>query len=245
MIEVHGLKKKFGNVIAANGVSFIASDGGVTGLLGPNGAGKTTSMRMIYGLAHPDGGSVWIDGRDCTGSPVEVAKRLGVLPDSRGLYPRLTTREHMRYFGELHGISGPSLDRRVVELIGQLEMERIADRRVQGFSQGERVKVALARALMHDPQNILMDEPSNGLDVMSTRVLRSLILRLKQDGKCVLFSSHVMQEVAAVCDRIVVIAEGRVVASGTTDEIIRSTGKSTLEDAFVELTGSREEFIEI
>jgi sodium transport system ATP-binding protein len=151
----------------------------------------------------------------------------------------------LRYFGELHGLSGPSLDRRVVEVIGQLEMARIADRRVQGFSQGERVKVALARALMHDPRNILMDEPSNGLDVMSTRVLRSLILRFKQDGKCVLFSSHVMQEVAAVCDRIVVIAGGRVVASGTTDEIIRNTGKSTLEDAFVELTGSREEFIEI
>jgi sodium transport system ATP-binding protein len=245
MIEVQGLKKKFGDVIAANGVSFIASDGAVTGLLGPNGAGKTTSMRMIYGLAHPDSGSVWIDDRNCTGNPVEVAKRLGVLPDSRGLYPRLTTREHLRYFGELHGISGPSLDRRVVELIGQLEMEKIADRRVQGFSQGERVKVALARALMHDPRNILMDEPSNGLDVMSTRVLRSLILRLKQDGKCVLFSSHVMQEVAAVCDRIVVIAGGRVVASGTTDEIMRNTGKSTLEDAFVELTGSREEFIEI
>lgn len=245
MIEAQGLKKKFDHVIAADGVSFIASDGEVTGLLGPNGAGKTTSMRMIYGLAHPDSGSVWIDGRNCTGNPVEVARRLGVLPDSRGLYPRLTTREHLHYFGELHGLSGPSLDRRVVEVIGQLEMARIADRRVQGFSQGERVKVALARALMHDPRNILMDEPSNGLDVMSTRVLRSLILRFKQDGKCVLFSSHVMQEVAAVCDRIVVIAGGRVVASGTTDEIIRNTGKSTLEDAFVELTGSREEFIEI
>jgi sodium transport system ATP-binding protein len=245
MIEVRGLEKTFGGIIAAAGVSFMASDGEVTGLLGPNGAGKTTSMRMIYGLAHLDSGSVWIDGRNCTDNPVEVAKRLGVLLDSRGLYPRLTTREHLRYFGELHGLSDPSLDRRIVELIGQLEMERISDRRVQGFSQGERVKVALARALMHDPQNILMDEPSHGLDVLSTRVLRSMILRLKQDGKCVLFSSHVMHEVAAVCDRVVVIAGGRVVACGTTDEIVRSTGKSTLEDAFVELTGSREEFVEI
>jgi sodium transport system ATP-binding protein len=244
MIEVQGLAKHFGHVIAVDGVSFTASDGEVTGLLGPNGAGKTTSMRMIYGLAHPDRGSVWIDGRNCTANPVEVAKRLGVLPDSRGLYPRLTTREHVRYFGELHGLSGPSLDRRVVEVIGQLAMERVADRRVQGFSQGERVKVALARALVHDPGNILMDEPSNGLDVMSTRALRALILRLKQNGKCVLFSSHVMHEVAAVCDRVVVIAGGRVVASGTTEEIVRNTGKSTLEDAFVELTGSREEFIE-
>ena len=245
MIEVQGLKKRFGQVITANGVSFVASDGEVTGLLGPNGAGKTTSMRMIYGLAHPDSGSVWIDGRNCTGDPVEVAKRLGVLPDSRGLYPRLTAREHLRYFGELQGLSDFSLDRRVVEVIGWLEMEKIADRRVEGFSHGERVKVALGRALMHDPQNILMDEPSNGLDVMSTRVLRSLILRLKQQGKCVLFSSHVMQEVAAVCDRIIVVAGGRVVASGTPDEIVRNSSKSTLEDAFVALTGSREQLIEI
>jgi sodium transport system ATP-binding protein len=217
----------------------------VTGLLGPNGAGKTTTMRMIYGLAQPDSGSILIDGRNCTGDPVEVAQRLGVLPDTRGLYPRLTSREHLRYFGELQGLSGPALDRRVAELIGWLEMEEIADRRVNGFSHGERVRVALGRALMHGPRNILMDEPSNGLDVMSTRALRSLILRLKQQGKCVLFSSHVMQEVAAVCDRIIVIAAGKVVASGNTGEIVRNTGKSTLEDAFVELTGSREELIEI
>jgi sodium transport system ATP-binding protein len=245
MIEVQGLKKKFGNIIAADDVSFVASDGEVTGLLGPNGAGKTTTMRMVYGLAQPESGSVLIDGCNCTGAPVEVAKRLGVLPDTRGLYPRLTSREHLRYFGELQGLSGPALDRRVAELIGWLEMEEIADRRVHGFSQGERVRVALGRALVHGPQNILMDEPSNGLDVMSTRALRSLILRLKQQGKCVLFSSHVMHEVAAVCDRIIVIAAGRVVASGNTGEIVRNTGKATLEDAFVELTGSREELIEI
>jgi sodium transport system ATP-binding protein len=245
MIEVQGLKKQFGNIIAVADVSFVASDGEVTGLLGPNGAGKTTTMRMIYGLAQPDSGSVLIDGRNCTGDPVEVAQRLGVLPDTRGLYPRLTSREHLRYFGELQGLSGPALDRRVAELIGWLEMEEIADRRVHGFSHGERVRVALGRALMHGPRNILMDEPSNGLDVMSTRALRSLILRLKQQGKCVLFSSHVMQEVAAVCDRIIVIAAGKVVASGNTGEIVRKTGKSTLEDAFVELTGSLEEFIEI
>lgn len=244
MIEVQGLKKQFDNIIAADDVSFVASDGEVTGLLGPNGAGKTTTMRMIYGLAQPDSGSVLIDGRNCTGDPVEVARRLGVLPDTRGLYPRLTSREHLRYFGELQGLSGSALDRRVAELIGWLEMEEIADRRVHGFSHGERVRVALGRALMHGPRNILMDEPSNGLDVMSTRALRSLILLLKQQGKCVLFSSHVMQEVAAVCDRIIVIAAGKVVASGNTGEIVRNTGKSTLEDAFVELTGSREDFIE-
>jgi sodium transport system ATP-binding protein len=245
MIEVQGLKKRFGNIMATNGVSFVASDGQVTGLLGPNGAGKTTSMRMIYGLAQPDSGNVLIDGRNCTGDPIEVAQRLGVLPDTRGLYPRLTAREHLRYFGELQGLYGATLDRRVVEMIDWLKMEKIADRRVHGFSHGERVKVALGRALMHAPRNILMDEPSNGLDVMSTRMLRSLILRLKQQGKCVLFSSHVTQEVAAVCDRIIVISGGRVVASGTTGEILRTSGKATLEDAFVELTGSREEFMEI
>lgn len=245
MIEVQGLKKAFGKIIAADGVSFSANDREVTGLLGSNGAGKTTSMRMIYGLARPDSGSIRIDGYNCTGDPLEVAKRLGVLPDSRGLYPRLTAREHLRYFGELQGLSGARLRRRVDEMIGFLQMEELADRRVHGFSQGERVKVALGRALIHNPQNILMDEPSNGLDVMSTRLLRSLIVRLKQEGKCVLFSSHVMQEVTAVCDRIIVIASGRVVASGNTDEIVRKSGKSNLEDAFVELVGSREELIEI
>lgn len=245
MIEVQGLKKAFGNIIAADGVSFVADDGEVTGLLGPNGAGKTTSTRMIYGLAHPDSGTVWIDGYNCTGDPVEVSKRLGVLPDSRGLYPRLTACEHLRYFGELQGLSGRPLDSRVMDVIGLLQMERIANRRVQGFSQGERVKVALGRALIHNPKNILMDEPSNGLDVMITRLLRSLIVRLKQEGKCVLFSSHVMQEVAAVCDRVIVMVGGRVVASGTIEEIVRNSSKSTLEDAFVELTESRGQFVTI
>jgi sodium transport system ATP-binding protein len=245
MIEAHGLRKKFGNITAADGVSFIARDGEVTGLLGPNGAGKTTSMRMIYGLARPDSGRVLIDGQDCTNDPVEVARRLGILPDTRGLYPRLTCREHLRYFGELQNLRGPELEHRMDELIGWLEMEKIADRRVQGFSQGERVRVALARALVHSPQNILMDEPSNGLDVMSTRALRALVLRLKKQGKCILFSSHTMQEVAALCDRVIVIGKGKVVASGSTQEIILMTGQQTLEDAFVDLISSREELVGI
>jgi len=245
MIEAHGLRKTIGNFTAVDEVSFLARDGEVTGLLGPNGAGKTTSMRMIYGLARPDTGRVLIDGQDCTTNPVEVARRLGVVPDTRGLYPRLTCREHLRYFGELQNLSGLELERLMDDLIESLGMEQIADRRVQGFSQGERVKVALARALVHGPQNILMDEPSNGLDVMSTRALRALVLRLKEQGKCVLFSTHIMQEVTAVCDRVIVIGKGRVVASGTTEEIIRVTGQSTLEDAFVDLIGSREELVGI
>jgi len=245
MIEAHGLRKTFANFTAVDEVSFLARDGEVTGLLGPNGAGKTTSMRMIYGLARPDSGRVLIDGQDCTTNPVEVARRLGVVPDTRGLYPRLTSREHLRYFGELQNLSGLELERRMDELIEWLGMEQIADRRVQGFSQGERVKVALARALVHGPQNILMDEPSNGLDVMSTRALRALVLHLKEQGKCVLFSTHIMQEVTAICDRVIVIGKGRVVASGTTEEIIHMTGQPTLEDAFVDLIGSREELVGI
>jgi sodium transport system ATP-binding protein len=243
MIEVVGLRKTFGNITAVDEVSFLARNGEVTGLLGPNGAGKTTSMRIIYGLARPDRGRVLIDGQDCTANTVEVAQRLGVVPDTRGLYPRLTCREHVRYFGELQNLSGLDLERRMNELIGWLEMDQIADRRVQGFSQGERVKVALARALVHGPQNILMDEPSNGLDVMSTRSLRALVLHLKKQGKCVLFSTHIMQEVTAICDRVIVIAKGTVVASGTTEEIIRMTGQPTFEDAFVDLMESRKELV--
>jgi len=245
LIEAHGLRKTFGKITAVDEVSFLARDGEVTGLLGPNGAGKTTSMRLIYGLARPDSGRVLIEGQECTTNPVEVARRLGVVPDTRGLYPRLTCREHLRYFGELQNLSGLELERRIDELIESLGMEQIADRRVQGFSQGERVKVALARALVHGPQNILMDEPSNGLDVMGTRALRALVLRLKEEGKCILFSTHIMQEVTAICDRVIVIGKGRVVASGTTEEIMHMTGQTTLEDAFVDLIGLSEELVGI
>jgi sodium transport system ATP-binding protein len=244
MIEAQELRKTFGSTRAADGVSFTARDGEVTGLLGPNGAGKTTSLRMIYALVSPDSGRVRIDGRDCTGNVAEAAHHIGVLPDTRGLYPRLTAREHLHYFGELHGLETQEVRHRAQELFRWLEMEKIADRRVEGFSQGERVKVALARALMHEPQNILMDEPTNGLDVMSTRAWRAHVLRLKTQGKSILFSSHIMQEVTVICDRVVVIAKGKVVADGTTAELLRLTGKSTLEDAFVDLVGSAEEWVE-
>jgi sodium transport system ATP-binding protein len=238
MIEVRNLHKRFGAVTAVEDVSFSAADGVVTGLLGPNGAGKTTTLRMLYTLIKPDRGSALIDGMDVAERPMEVRRAIGVLPDARGLYPRLTAREHARYAGELHGLSGATLDKRVDELIELLDMKDIANRRAEGFSQGERMKVALARALVHGPRNVLLDEPTNGLDVMSTRAVRTLIRGLKERGHCILFSSHVMQEVGALCDRIVVVARGRVVADGTPGELRARTGKESLEEAFVSVIGT-------
>lgn len=238
MIEVQGLRKRFGDVVAVHDVSFSAEDGAITGLLGPNGAGKTTALRMIYGLLRPDRGFARVDDLQVAADPVAVRRRLGVLPDARGLYPRLTAREHIRYFGRLHGLGGAALEARMADLIEQLDMSGIADRRVSGFSQGERVKVALARALVHGPGNVLLDEPTNGLDVMSTRAVRRLVLDLRARGCCVVLSSHIMQEVSALCDRIVVIGAGRIVADGTAEQLMAATGAATLEDAFVLASGT-------
>jgi sodium transport system ATP-binding protein len=237
MIEIRGLRKKFGVVEAVRGVSFSAADGTVVGLLGPNGAGKTTTLRMLSGLMRPDAGTIRVDNADVVADPIGVQTHMGLLPDSRGLYPRLTPVEHIEYFGRLHGIDGPPLTARTKALITRLDLNEIADRRVSGFSQGERTKVALARALVHQPRNVILDEPTNGLDVMSTRAMRTLIRELRREGCCVLFSSHIMQEVSALCDRIVVIAQGKVTADGTPDELRKTTGRDSLEDAFVSLSG--------
>lgn len=237
MIRVAQLAKRFGPVQAVDNVAFEAGDGAITGLLGPNGAGKTTTLRMLYGVMKPDAGEIQVDDVDAVASPQTAQSRLGVLPDGFGLYPRLTAREHIYYFGELHGISGTQLRKRAEELIHLLDMHQIADRRTGGFSHGERTKVAIARALVHNPRNVLLDEPTNGLDVMSTRAVRAIVRRLRASGHCVLFSSHVMQEVSALCDAIVVIARGQVVARGTPDELRRQTGQDNLEDAFVALAG--------
>jgi sodium transport system ATP-binding protein len=237
MIRVENLHKRFGSVTAVDGVSFTAEDGQVTGLLGPNGAGKTTTLRMLYALMRPDEGTIDVDGIDAVKEPQRAQSHLGVLPDVSGLYPRLTTREHIEYYGSLQGLTGDVLQRRMQHLLDMLDMNGIADRRTQGFSHGERTKVALARAVVHDPRNILLDEPTNGLDVMSTRAVRDIIRAFKAEGRCVLFSSHIMQEVSALCDTIVVIARGRVVASGSPDDLRRKTGHQNLEDAFVSLVG--------
>jgi sodium transport system ATP-binding protein len=237
VIRVDGIRKQFGTVTAVDGVSFEARDGAITALLGPNGAGKTTTLRMLYAVMKPDDGQILVDDIDAVETPQDAQTRLGVLPDGFGLYPRLTAREHIEYFGELHGITGKRLQQRAHELIEMLDMGAIANRRTGGFSHGERTKVALARALVHDPQNVLLDEPTNGLDVMSTRAVRHIVRRLREQGRCVLFSSHVMQEVSALCDSIVVIASGRVVAQGTPNELRHQTGQDNLEDAFVALAG--------
>ena len=235
MIQATNLVKKFKQVTAVDGVSFEAGDGEITGLLGPNGAGKTTTLRMLYGLLSADSGTAEIDGVDALCRRQEAQSLIGALPDTLGLYNRLTAREHIRYFGELRGFSGKELETRTNELIGILDMKEIADRRVAGFSSGERMKVNIARTLIHGPQNMLLDEPTNGLDIMATRTLRGMLSALKENGKCILLSSHIMQEVSALCDRAVIISRGRVVASGTLDEIRESAGTDDLEDAFVSL----------
>ena len=244
MISADNLHKSFktktGVVKAVDGVRFEARDGEITGLLGPNGAGKTTTLRMLYTLMRPDTGEVMVDGVDAAKDPIAVRRALGVLPDARGVYKRLTARENIAYFGELHGMSKAQIAARTQVLARELQMDDILDRQTEGFSQGQRTKTAIARALVHDPRNVILDEPTNGLDVMTTRAMRGFLQQLKSEGRCVIFSSHIMQEVAALCDRIVIIAKGQVVAAGTADELRARFGETNLEDAFVKAIGSEE-----
>jgi sodium transport system ATP-binding protein len=240
VIEARNLRKQFGAVAALRDVSLRAPDGQITGLLGPNGAGKSTTLRILYTVLKPNSGDALIDGVSAVDSPLEARKNIGVLSHGAGIYPNLTARENILYFGALHGLPRPEREARAEELIKLLEMEEFADRIAKGFSQGQKIKSALARAIIHRPRNVLLDEPTNGLDVMAVRTLRRLLKRLRDEGHCLLFSSHVMQEVAALCDEVVVIAHGTVVASGTPEDIRARTGESTLEDAFVHLIGTGE-----
>jgi sodium transport system ATP-binding protein len=240
MIRTINLQKSFGKVQALSEINFIAPDGQITGLLGPNGAGKTTCLRIIYAILIPDRGNAYVDGLDTQLDALAVQRRIGALPDSHGLYPRLTARENIRYYGRLHGLDGTALEREIDHLIKLLDMQDIEQRRTEGFSSGQRVKVAIARALIHQPPNVLLDEPTSGLDVTSTRAMRTFIHRLRDEGKCVLFSSHIMQEVSALCDNIVILYKGKVISSGTPQEILSVTGKDNLEDAFISAIGSEE-----
>jgi sodium transport system ATP-binding protein len=247
MIIAEHLRKTFpgkgkgkSRVVAVDDDGFEARDGEITGLLGPNGAGKTTTLRMLYTLMQPESGRVLVDGKDVAADPETARRALGVLPDARGVYKRLTARENIRYFGELHGMAPALIAERTARLAAALQMEDFLDRQTEGFSQGQRTKTAIARALVHDPRNIILDEPTNGLDVMTTRGLREFLRQLRAEGRCVIFSSHIMQEVAALCDRIVVVAHGRVVAAGSADALRAQTGQDNLEDAFVQLIGSEE-----
>ena len=233
MITVNDIHKSFGEVRAVRGVSFAAPDGKITGLLGPNGAGKSTTLRVLYTVLRPDQGSAAIDGIDVVSDSLAARQRIGALPHGAGLYPHLSARENIAYYARLCGLDKEGIAAKVESIVELLEIDDFADRRTKGFSQGQRTKVALARALVHDPQNVILDEPSNGLDVMATRSLRDLILKLRDSGRCVLFSSHVMQEVAALCDDIVIIANGQVAIDASADGIREQTGYDDLEDAFV------------
>ncbi len=244
MIEVQQLFKTFTTgrgrqrrvVAAVAGVDFTAANGAITGLLGANGAGKTTTLRMAAALIEPDQGHIRVDGIDVAQQPQQALARMGMLSDARGLYPRLTARENIIYFGRLHGMSTEAASARADVLAQVLEMKPLLDRRTEGFSQGERMKTALARALVHDPANIVLDEPTNGLDVLATRALREALRRLRDDhGKCIVFSTHIMQEVERLCDHVVVVAQGRTVASGTVPQLMQQAGRDDFEDTFVQL----------
>ena len=240
MIEVHDVRKKFGAVQALGGVSFAACNGQITALLGPNGAGKTTLLRLLVGLLKRDTGSIRIDGLDPEQDPMAVRTNIGFLTDQFGLYERMSTREYLVYFGELNGMRPEQANARIDEVSQLLVMDDILERRSKGFSQGQRIKVALARTLLHRPRNLLLDEPSRGLDVMSTRALRSALAALRADGCCVIMATHVMQEVTHLCDDVIVIAKGHTVAQGSPAELCARTGIANLEDAFVSLVGTEE-----
>jgi sodium transport system ATP-binding protein len=240
MIEVNDVRKQFGAVQALGGVSFAARDGQITALLGPNGAGKTTLLRLLVGLLRRDHGSISIDGVDPATDPMAVRANIGFLTDQFGLYERLSTREYLLYFGELNGMAPPLVQQRIDEVADLLAMEDILERRAKGFSQGQRIKVALARTLLHRPHHLLLDEPSRGLDVMSTRALRSALTALRKDGCCVIMATHVMQEVTHLCDDVIVIAKGHTVAQGSPQQLCQRTGIANLEDAFVSLVGTDE-----
>jgi sodium transport system ATP-binding protein len=240
MIEVENVSKRFGTLQALSGVSFTAQAGSITALLGPNGAGKSTCLRTLYGLLRPDEGTARIAGIDVARAPLEARRQLGVVTDEFGLYERLSPREHLRYHGRLHGLRGAPLERAIGRIIGELGMEAEADRVCKGYSAGQRIKVALARALLHEPAVLVLDEPTRGLDVMSTRAVRQALDRARVRGTAVLLSTHVMQEAAMLCDQVVVLAAGRVRFSGGAAALLAHTGRSQLEQAFVDLIGSEE-----
>jgi sodium transport system ATP-binding protein len=250
MIEIQHLSKRFTQgrgkktrtVQAVADVSFRAEDGRITGLLGPNGAGKTTTLRMAAALIVPDAGTIRVDGIDVAQAPQQALARMGVLSDARGLYPRLTARENIVYYGRLHGMAANTASARAELLAEMLEMTPLLDRRTEGFSQGERMKTALARAIIHDPPNLVLDEPTNGLDVLATRALREALRRLRDEaGKCIVFSTHIMQEVERLCDHVIVVSHGRTVAEGTVAALNAQCGERDFEETFVKLAFTAQE----
>lgn len=244
MIEVKNLHKSFADIHAVNDLSFEARNGEVLGLIGHNGAGKTTTFRIVAGLLKPDRGHTAVDGFDCQSERLEAQRRLGILPDVRGLYPRLTGREHIMYYGRLHGLVGEALERRVDALMDRLGMGDFGHRRCKGYSRGQELKVALARALVHEPQNMIFDEPTNGLDVTSSRNVHELIREMRNQGRSIIISSHIMSEVARLCDRLVIMADGALLMQGSPEALLRRTGRATLEDIFLAASASGKEAAE-
>ena len=237
MIQVEKLVKRFGTVRAVDGATFTAQQGEILGLLGPNGAGKTTTLRMLATVLRPSSGRASVAGFDVERQMSEVREHLGVLPEYWGLYGRLTPREHLRYFGRLHRLRGLELEARIEALLADLEMGEYADRRCEPFSKGMKQKVALGRALIHNPQHLLLDEPTAGLDVMSARNVRQLIARFRAEGRCVILSTHLLSEAERLCDRLVIIRGGRIAGQGTPEALMRQTGQASLEETFVALVG--------
>lgn len=248
MIEATQLSKAFRKqgarrewISAITDISLHARDGEITGLLGPNGAGKSTTLRILASLLQPDTGSAVVDGHDVAQDPVSVRRQIGYLPHNAGVYPRLTSRENLVYYAELCGMNRRDSERRAEELIQLMGMQAFGDRRTDGFSQGQRTRVALARALIHNPRTLILDEPTNGLDVMATRSLRSLLRQLRDRGHCVLISSHIMQEIERLSDRVSIISDGRIMASGRVADILDATACNDLEDAFVVAIGEAQD----
>ena len=245
MIQVDALSKVFhdkkrGQVHALRGVSFRVQPREIFGILGPNGAGKTTLLRLLATVLSPTGGTASIAGHDIAREPTAVRASIGFLSGDMGLYGRLTPREILRFFGQLSGLDRARLSSRIDQVVALLEMASFADTRTDKLSTGMRQRVAIARTIVHDPPVLILDEPSYGLDVPTARIIERFILEARNQGKCIVFSTHVMEEAEYLCDRIAVIHEGALRIIGTMEELRAATGKTRLREIFLELLGIHE-----
>jgi sodium transport system ATP-binding protein len=238
MIKAHQLAKRFKKLQAVKNITFQAQAGQVFGLLGPNGAGKTTTLRILSTVIEPTSGSASVDGYDIRTHKDAVRSRLGILVESAGLYTHSTPREHLRFIGNLHGLDGPDLEKQIDYLVETLDMQDFVDRRAKGFSRGMIRKVVLGMALVHDPPNVILDEPTQGLDVISTRVVREIIRRFRDQGRCIVLSTHHMDEVERLCDYVAVVHRGEILERGTPGELTAKYRADSLETAFVEIVGA-------
>jgi sodium transport system ATP-binding protein len=235
-VAVERLEKTLGKNRVLRGISFQAQPGEIFGLLGPNGAGKTTTLRLISTLLSPDSGTVAVLGFDTRKAPEQVRRRIGVVTADIGVYPRLSARENVTYFAQLSEVPNSDLKRRVDAVIDRLDIGSFANQRAESLSSGQKQKVAIARAIVHDPSVLMFDEPTSNLDVLASREVREFMVESKERGKCVIFSTHVLHDAERLCDRITILHEGQVVASGPTADV--RGGKPELEDAFLDLVGA-------